>query len=37
MYTEFTVAFDPASACAFSLILVVIGAALLFGESAARG
>jgi iron(III) transport system permease protein len=37
IYTEFTVGFNQASACAFSLILVIIGAALLAGESASRG
>jgi iron(III) transport system permease protein len=37
IYTEFTVGFDQASACAFSLILVLLGAAILLGENAARG
>jgi ABC-type Fe3+ transport system permease subunit len=38
IYTEFTVGFNAPAACAFSLILVVLGAApLLGGERAARG
>jgi iron(III) transport system permease protein len=36
-YTEFTVGFDTAAGCAFSLILVFFGALLLAGEGAARG
>ena len=36
-YTEFTVGFNTAAGCAFSLILVVLGAILLLGEGAARG
>ncbi len=36
-YTEFTVGFDTAAGCAFSLILVMLGAILLLGEGAARG
>ena len=36
-YTEFTVGFDTAAGCAFSLILVVLGVILLAGEGAARG
>jgi iron(III) transport system permease protein len=36
-YTEFTVGFDTAAGCAFSLILVLFGAILLAGEGAARG
>jgi iron(III) transport system permease protein len=37
IYTEFTVGFSTSAGCAFSLILVVLGAALLMGESALRG
>ncbi len=37
IYTEFTVGFDQASACALSLILVLLGAAMLAGEGAVRG
>ena len=37
VYTEFLVGFNQPAACAFSLILVLLGALLLFGESAARG
>jgi iron(III) transport system permease protein len=37
IYTEFTVGFSTSAGCAFSLILVVLGAALLLGESALRG
>jgi iron(III) transport system permease protein len=37
IYTEFTVGFDQSAACAFSLILVVLGGLILFGEGAARG
>jgi iron(III) transport system permease protein len=37
IYTEFTVGFSTSAACAFSLILVVLGAALVLGESALRG
>jgi iron(III) transport system permease protein len=36
-YTEFSVGFDTAAGCAFSLILVALGAILLLGEGAARG
>ena len=36
-YTEFTVGFNTAAGCAFSLILVLLGALLLAGEGAARG
>ncbi|HXN61284.1 MAG TPA: iron ABC transporter permease, partial [Acidimicrobiales bacterium] len=36
-YTEFTVGFNTAAGCAFSVILVVLGAILLLGEGAARG
>ncbi len=36
-YTEFTVGFNTAAGCAFSLILVMLGAILLLGEGAARG
>ncbi len=36
-YTEFTVGFNTAAGCAFSLILVLFGAILLIGEGAARG
>jgi iron(III) transport system permease protein len=36
-YTEFTVGFNTAAGCAFSLILVVLGVGLLSGEAAARG
>jgi iron(III) transport system permease protein len=36
-YTEFTVGFDTAAGCAFSLILVVLGALVLLGEGLARG
>ncbi len=36
-YTEFTVGLNTAAGCAFSLILVSLGAILLFGEGAARG
>jgi iron(III) transport system permease protein len=37
IYTEFTVGFNQPAACAFSLILVVLGCFILFGEGAARG
>jgi iron(III) transport system permease protein len=37
IYTEFQVGLNTASGCAFSLILVVLGAALIAGESTARG
>jgi iron(III) transport system permease protein len=37
VFTEFTVGRNQAAACAFSLILVVLGCAVLFGEGAARG
>ena len=37
IYTEFTVGFSTSAGCAFSLILVVLGAALLLGESACAG
>ena len=37
VFTEYTVGFNQPAACAFSLILVLLGAMLLFGESAARG
>jgi iron(III) transport system permease protein len=37
IYTEFTVGFSTPAGCAFSLILVILGAALLVGESALRG
>ena len=37
IFTEFTVGRNQAAACAFSLILVVLGGAVLFGEGAARG
>jgi iron(III) transport system permease protein len=37
IYTEFTVGFSTSAGCAFSLILVVLGAALLLGENALRG
>ncbi len=37
IYTEFTVGFNTAAGCAFSLILVGLGAILLVGEGAARG
>ncbi len=37
IYTEFTVGFDQPAACAFSLILVALGGAMLLGENAARG
>jgi iron(III) transport system permease protein len=36
-YTEFTVGFNTAAGCAFSVILVVLGTILLLGEGAARG
>ena len=36
-YTEFTVGFNTAAGCAFSLILVLLGVILLAGEGAARG
>jgi iron(III) transport system permease protein len=36
-YTEFTVGFDTAAGCAFSLILVVLGALVLLGEGLGRG
>jgi iron(III) transport system permease protein len=37
IYTEFTVGFSTPAGCAFSLILVLLGAVLLLGESALRG
>ena len=37
IFTEFTVGRNQAAACAFSVILVVLGAIILFGEGAARG
>ncbi|HWE66230.1 MAG TPA: iron ABC transporter permease [Acidimicrobiales bacterium] len=37
IYTEFTVGFNQPAACAFSLILVVLGGLMLYGESGARG
>jgi iron(III) transport system permease protein len=37
IFTEFTVGFNQPAACAFSLILVVLGGIVLLGESAARG
>jgi iron(III) transport system permease protein len=37
IFTEFTVGRNQAAACAFSLILVVLGGIILFGEGAARG
>jgi iron(III) transport system permease protein len=37
IFTEFTVGLNQTAACAFSLILVVLGGIILFGESAARG
>jgi iron(III) transport system permease protein len=37
IYTEFNVGFSTSAGCAFSLILVVLGVALLAGESALRG
>jgi iron(III) transport system permease protein len=37
IYTELNVGFNLPAACAFSLILVLLGAALLRGESTARG
>ena len=37
IYTEFNVGFSTSAGCAFSLILVVLGVALLAGESAVRG
>jgi iron(III) transport system permease protein len=37
IYTEFTVGFNQPAACAFSLILVVLGGVLLLGEGGARG
>ncbi|MGP0029554.1 MAG: ABC transporter permease [Acidimicrobiales bacterium] len=37
IYTEFTVGFNQPAACAFSLILVVFGGAMLLGEQVARG
>jgi iron(III) transport system permease protein len=36
-YTEFTVGFDTAAGCAFSLILVALGVLVLLGEGLARG
>jgi iron(III) transport system permease protein len=36
IYTEFTVGLNQSAACAFSLILVVLGGLLLFSESALR-
>ncbi len=36
-FTEFTVGFDTAAGCAFSLILVFLGVILLTGEGLARG
>jgi iron(III) transport system permease protein len=37
IYTEFTVGFNDPAACAFSLVLVLLGGLLLLGESAVRG
>jgi iron(III) transport system permease protein len=37
IYTEFTVGFSTSAGCAFSLILVLLGAVLLLAESALRG
>ncbi|MGO8859918.1 MAG: ABC transporter permease [Acidimicrobiales bacterium] len=37
IYAEFTVGFNDPAACAFSLILVVLGGLLLLGEGALRG
>ena len=37
IYTEFSVGFNDPAACAFSLILVVLGGLILLGESALRG
>jgi iron(III) transport system permease protein len=37
IFTEFTVGFNQPAACAFSLILVVLGIVILIGEGAARG
>jgi len=37
IYTEYSVGFNAPEACAFSLILVVMGATMLIGEGAARG
>jgi iron(III) transport system permease protein len=37
IYTELNVVFNLPAACAFSLILVLLGALLLLGESSARG
>ena len=37
IYTEFNVGFSTSAGCAFSLILVVLGVALLAGEGALRG
>jgi iron(III) transport system permease protein len=37
IYTEFQEGFNTPEGCAFSLILVVLGAAMLLGEGAARG
>jgi iron(III) transport system permease protein len=37
IYSEFQVGFNAPAACAFSLILVVLGGALLVGETSARG
>jgi iron(III) transport system permease protein len=37
IYSEFTVGFDDPAACAFSLILVLLGGLILLGESSLRG
>jgi iron(III) transport system permease protein len=37
IYTEFSVGFNDPAACAFSLILVVLGGLILLGESSLRG
>jgi iron(III) transport system permease protein len=37
IYTEFTVGFEAPAACALSLILVLLGALMLVGESSVRG
>ncbi len=37
IFTEFTVGFNQPAACALSLILVILGGFILFGEGAARG
>jgi iron(III) transport system permease protein len=37
IYTEFSVAFSVPTACALSLVLIVLGALVLAGDAAARG